>query len=81
MLPEALLKLAEEYVANDPFFESRREQITALAAHRHSRSILGALGFEAEGLIIYGPDLTVALRQAGIYAGRILRGAKPQVCP
>src|SRR5437899_12326520 len=66
----------------DPFLNNRREQIITLAA-RHAVPVIYDFreNFAAGGLISYGPSLTAANRQAGSYAGRILKGAKPADLP
>jgi putative tryptophan/tyrosine transport system substrate-binding protein len=69
-------------VANDSFFTSRRLPIVTLAA-RHA---LPAIYIQREyvelgGLISYGIDFKDIYRQLGIYAGRILKGAKPTDLP
>ena len=69
-------------VGGDPFFGSRRELLVALASRHGVPAIYQWREFaEAGGLISYGPSLTASLRQLGIYAGKILKGAKPADLP
>ena len=69
-------------IAADAFFVSRREQLVALASRYAVPAIYESRGFVAVGgLISYGPDRAALARQAGVYAGRILKGAKPADLP
>jgi ABC-type uncharacterized transport system substrate-binding protein len=70
------------FVANDPFFIDRRVQLSQLAAHYSLPAIhQDRLFAEVGGLMSYGASVGDALRQVGIYTGRILKGAKPADVP
>ena len=70
------------FVAANPFFQTRRVQLAALAARHAVPTAFSVRDYaEAGGLMSYGTDVTDAWRQVGLYTGRILKGAKPADLP
>jgi putative tryptophan/tyrosine transport system substrate-binding protein len=68
-------------IGTDAFFDSRREQLAALAV-RYAVPTIYAGGFAlAGGLMSYGGSYTDAFHQVGVYTGRILKGEKPAELP
>jgi len=78
----ANLHVAGLIIGADPFFDTWREQLVSLAARYAIPTVYGWREFaEVGGLISYGPSRMAIWRQAGIYAGKILKGAKPVDLP
>jgi putative tryptophan/tyrosine transport system substrate-binding protein len=74
--PDALM------LGADPFFQVQRAQIVALAARHAIPTMYEWREFvDIGGLISYSPRRTDTMRQMGVYAGRILQGAKPADLP
>ena len=78
----ARVKAGALLVGADPFFFGKREQLVALAT-RDAVPVMYETrdAVQAGGLISYGTNGTATWRQVGVYAGRILNGAKPADLP
>jgi len=69
-------------VAPDPFYFNQRDRIASLAGQYKIPTLyVGREYALAGGLLSYGPSISDAYRQIGIYAGRILKGARPEELP
>jgi putative ABC transport system substrate-binding protein len=70
------------FLGSDPFFTSRRVQLATLSA-RHAIPLASQAReiTEAGGLMSYGANIVDGFRQAGVYAGRIIKGVKPADLP
>jgi putative ABC transport system substrate-binding protein len=69
-------------IDNDPFYDSKRDRLVALAARYKIPTIhVWRDSVAAGGLVSYGASLVDSYRQAGDYAGKILNGAKPADLP
>jgi putative ABC transport system substrate-binding protein len=70
------------FLGSDPIFTSRRVQLATLSA-RHGIPLASQAReiAEAGGLMSYGANIADGFRQAGVYTGRILKGAKPADLP
>jgi putative ABC transport system substrate-binding protein len=69
-------------VQNDPFFDSQRDRLNALAAQYSVPAIYHIREYPAAGgLMSYGASLLDAYRQVGAITGRVLNGEQPQNIP
>ena len=69
-------------VASDPFFDTRQDQIAAFTAQQKLPAIYHFREYAVSGgLMSYGVSLSEAYREIGIYATKILKGAKPADLP
>jgi putative ABC transport system substrate-binding protein len=78
----AQLRAGALVIGVDAFFNSHSEQLAALAARHAVPTISAYQEFTAAGgLMSYGGNVVASSRQAGVYAGRILKGEKPADLP
>jgi putative ABC transport system substrate-binding protein len=69
-------------VGTDPFFNNQGERLVMLASRYAIPAAYEWREFaEVGGLLSYGPSIVFLLHQLGIYAGKILKGAKPSDLP
>jgi putative ABC transport system substrate-binding protein len=70
------------FVGSNTFLTARRSQVVQLAAFHRLPAVYPVRDFvEIGGLMSYGTNVMDAYRQLGIYAGRIIKGAKPADLP
>ena len=70
------------FVAPDSFYNTRREQLSKLAARHAIPAVYAVRNYvEAGGLMSYGPDIAEMFHRVGAYTGKILSGKKPEDLP